>query len=367
MDNTFQPAGDALEGINIVTCFKTSINPKFLVCGRTGVGKSSLINSLVGCEVCKVNDPGCSDGNLDPGTSNVSEMKINLDGITVTVYDTPGLQDCTDDEEKHLQEMYDKCKDVDLILYCMEMTASRYTPADVQSIQLITKTFGAEAWKRCVLVMTKANMVSVNPKEKGNEREYHKHLYETFLQKYRDQLMEQGVPKDTANAVPAIAAGLYDCREENKRYVWYVSDKSRTSNRPVDFLTELWVTCLEAVSKSSRQEFFTANTLKQLNTESEEEDYKKQLKEAEEREKETRRQLEEQARQQEINHRKQLEEEKRRLQNSRPPCPPPTPVCPPPSPKPNPVPKVATAVAVGAVVAGPVGAVIGGLLGALFS
>ena len=97
------------------------------MCGKTGVGKSALINSVVGSEVCKENDPGCEGGHLGAGTLKVSETKINIDNVFVSICDSPGLQDGTKHEDDYLQDMYDKCKDANLILYCMEMTTSRFS------------------------------------------------------------------------------------------------------------------------------------------------------------------------------------------------------------------------------------------------
>ena len=73
-----------LEDIDVAKCFKQAFCLNILVCGKTGVGKSSLINNLVGSEVCKINDPGLEGGNLDRGTTDVSEIKANIDNVFVS-------------------------------------------------------------------------------------------------------------------------------------------------------------------------------------------------------------------------------------------------------------------------------------------
>ena len=354
----FKPAGDALDGVNIVACLKGAPHLKFLVCGKTGVGKSSLINSFVGREVCKVNDPGCPNGSFDPGTTNVSETLVKIGEITVTFYDSPGLQDCTNDEEKYLQDMYGKCKDVDLVLYCMEMTATRYTPADVQSIKLVGNTFGTEIWKRCVLVMTKANMVRESPKQES-KRAYHQQLYKNFLQRFRMQLVEQGVPTHAAQSIPAVAAGYYDSKQEDERYVWYVSDKAEETEQPVDYLTELWVTCFETVSGNSRLNFLKAT----IRVKPESEEVQQCKRKIDDRERQICKKFEEQLHKNEQQHRKELE--KARIysyvtSSPAPPSPPPSP----PSPRPHPV-SMAAGAAIGGAVGGPVGAVVGAAVGAV--
>ena len=234
-----------LEDIDVAECFKQAFSLNILVYGRTGVGKSSLINNGVGKKICKVNDPGLEGGNLNRGTTEVSEIKANIDNVFVTIYDSPGLQDGAADEERYLQDMYDKCKDVNLVLYCMEMTASHYTAAEIRATWLITKKFEPEFWNRCVLVMTKANMVRIPPSQKGKEREYHQRLYNNIIQRFRDQLVEQGVSTAIANQLPGVAAGIIQPEDDEERYTWYPSDKVKPSERPVDFLSELWLTCFD--------------------------------------------------------------------------------------------------------------------------
>ena len=191
----------------------------------------------------------------------VSEIKANIDNVFVTIYESSGLQDGTADEERYLQDMYDKCKDVNLVLYCMEMTTSRYTAAaEIRATQLITKKFEPEFWNRCVLVMTKANMVRIPPSQKGKEREYHQRLYNNFMKKFYGQLTEQGVSTAIANQLPGVAAGIIQPEDDEERYIWYPSNKAKPSDKPVDFLSELWVTCFERIDSESQAKYLRATT-----------------------------------------------------------------------------------------------------------
>ena len=65
-----------------------------MVTGRTGSGKTSLINGLVG---------GIEGKELTPaGTRNVMTIRKELNGVLVTIWDTPGLQDGTSREKEYL-------------------------------------------------------------------------------------------------------------------------------------------------------------------------------------------------------------------------------------------------------------------------
>jgi tRNA modification GTPase len=66
---------------------------KVCVCGRPNVGKSSLVNALLGTERVIVTP-------LPGTTRDVIEESLNLDGLPVTIWDTAGIHDTIDQVEK---------------------------------------------------------------------------------------------------------------------------------------------------------------------------------------------------------------------------------------------------------------------------
>ena len=59
----------------------------FMVTGKVGTGKSTLVNGLVGIEVAKTGD------NLERVTEDVKDYPFKKNGIDYLVFDSPGLQD----------------------------------------------------------------------------------------------------------------------------------------------------------------------------------------------------------------------------------------------------------------------------------
>lgn len=383
-------AKQPLESIDIAKALRDPVTLQFLVCGRTGVGKSSLINSLLGRQVCNVNDPGMYLENataaFSAGITEVNKTVFNVDEMLVSVWDSPGLQDSpgledgTEHEDSYLQSMYDNCCDVDLVLYCMEMTTVRWTPNEKRALELLTRKFGPEFWRKTVLVLTKANMVSVPPKEKGKERDYHQRLYCNFTKIFHDQLAAQGVPESIAQEVPCVAAGLCDPEDDSEegRFIWYVSGKSKSCSDcvQVDFLYELWVTCFETISRRNRDYFVIATTRQRVKplsgpTQEEQERLMKILEETaarEKAEKEMRERLEREIREQSRRHQEAMQRMQQQIHqlsmstvsqtsssssgSS--------------SSAGGKVVGAAVGATAGAVVFGPAGAIIGGVFGALF-
>ena len=182
---------------------------EILLTGRTGTGKSTLVNALVGKPVAETGDVLCV------GTKHVSGYKVmSREGMEIVVWDSPGLQDGSGEEDNYLREMKENCSNVDIIIYCIDMSAARAQLGgaekeqlnDLLAIKKLSATFGPDWWQHSIFVMTRANafasalMVKDNPERKFNER------LKDWEKRIHAVLAEEGVPKHVASEVPVKPA-----------------------------------------------------------------------------------------------------------------------------------------------------------------
>ena len=133
-----------------------------LVIGRTGVGKSTLINNLLGKEVASVGHT------LKSETPVVKLHKYSVEGVRVDVYDTPGLGDVIgeEDEAKHLAKMKDLLakKKIHLVVYCFQITKTLVVSSDEGALRKYHE-IGVD-WKQSIIALTFADAFYIPNKER---------------------------------------------------------------------------------------------------------------------------------------------------------------------------------------------------------
>jgi GTP-binding protein EngB required for normal cell division len=109
-----------------------------MLLGRTGVGKSSFINYLIGKDVCKA-------ATGMPVTQGFATYTYNTGKIPLRIYDSKGLEveNYSNQKEEIIKFIKTKCNDADVfnwlhtIFYCINLGGRRLDPGEIEFIKSI--------------------------------------------------------------------------------------------------------------------------------------------------------------------------------------------------------------------------------------
>lgn len=180
-----------------------------LIVGRTGVGKSSTVNSLMGTEVAKV-------GNYEPTTFDVEVYESTAEGVRFAVVDTPGLCDGLAEDgndERYLALIRQKVPQIDCVWFVSRLDETRVTHDERRAVRLLSAALGPGMWAHGLVVLTFAGSV---PQER-----YHEAVRE------RGRLLRQEIAKLAPGEAPSVP-------------VVAVDNTSRTTPDGRQWLGELW-------------------------------------------------------------------------------------------------------------------------------
>ena len=151
----------------VLTREGTSSDIHLLVVGKTGQGKSTLINSLIELEE-DIAKEGAETTSCTKSCHSYVYPEL-LPGVKVRIVDSPGLQDIYTNEQQYIQEMKSQCQEVSLVLYCMKMTDHRLANDDILALRKLNQAFGPGFWKRVLFVLTFANNEKCDQRDSRDE------------------------------------------------------------------------------------------------------------------------------------------------------------------------------------------------------
>ena len=261
---------EILESVMKSTHEKWPHHLNFFVAGITGAGKSTLLNSILGKKLAE------EGAGTDPCTNKLKEYKKRdiIPGVSVSLVDSPGLQDITEREDDYIRAMKTKSLGTNLILYCKRVN-ERLTKGDKETIIKLTQAFGEEFWKYVVIVLTFSNHLCdgtdrtdpPKPTDDASDEEwnsYYKRKFEHRLAKRKDDFKHflktrTPVNHHIVDSMLFVPAGTYE-RSPNNSKPFELPDREH-------WLRTMLETCCQKVidNKFATLEYIS-NNRKLLNT-----------------------------------------------------------------------------------------------------
>ena len=182
---------------------------RVIVSGKTGSGKSSLLNGFVGLSVFPEGE------DLEPTTLEVTKQELTKSGVKIVVFDCPGLQDGTDNEDKYLQDLQQKTEGrFDLMLYCVCMNEVRDDLLIHDSaLRKLTEKMGKDIWKNAFVALTMGNLYQRRLKTKYPDitEEEMKTRFNAKVDEWKDKIQQAlrdvGVDEQIVLNMPVHPAG----------------------------------------------------------------------------------------------------------------------------------------------------------------
>eukprot|EP01133_Synstelium_polycarpum_P012117 gene12117-14175_t len=126
-----------------------------LLLGRTGVGKSSTLNTVFGIDIPVHSSESCTQ---EPFT-----YSRNVNGFKLNIIDTPGFLDSQGDAVDAANmlkiQRYLSGKTIHCVLFVEKFTETRFDGAHQLVINQFTEKLGPQLWRNAAVVLTYANSV----------------------------------------------------------------------------------------------------------------------------------------------------------------------------------------------------------------
>lgn len=127
---------------------------RIAVVGRTGTGKSTLINAIFGKQVSLI-------GDYEPVTKKVESYDLGIESSQFCVIDTPGIGDSEIDYDS-LDYLRSEIEQVDSVFFVSRLAESSVSGDEKRAIQLISEQLGTKIWERSLIVFTFSDCVETS-------------------------------------------------------------------------------------------------------------------------------------------------------------------------------------------------------------
>ena len=183
---------------------------RIFVFGKTGVGKSSLLNTLLGTERAEEGGSIFSqtkrvESYTERGGSQhaLSSMQLMINDVEITIWDSPGLRDPYADDKLTVEEIKTNCKNIDLFIYCTSLKQIRIRRDDVHSILALSNGLGNHIWEKTLIALTFANSLQ------HTEQQFDRHVSD-WKELLRHFIIKAGIKKEVAEGIPIVPASYRD-------------------------------------------------------------------------------------------------------------------------------------------------------------
>ena len=191
------------DGVTITKYLKDLPFKTFLIIGKTGTGKSSLCNRIVGHDYDSAIFP-VSEGATSCTQSTILGTALfngDKEKPPVNVIDTIGFDDPKNDTDVRIiaelvSKLKNNCDYVNLFGIAVNGQAPRLDGSLVAMIKIFEEMFGQRFWKQCVLLFTRISMNDYAKKKRARQNK-----------KTDDQLASEYV-REVEKMFPTSAGGL---------------------------------------------------------------------------------------------------------------------------------------------------------------